>query len=146
MRTIAFLWLLKLLTERTCIFLNSACYLSTVPWARLCLEWTLLITSWKKCKGCRERSCAFFLSGVASRGHSFPHVAPSLLDDREKEGPRSLWVKTFWRGPKWCSEMSETGCQWLTNPFCHCRHRGHWLVTEASVCLPGDPDLRQIPI
>lgn len=54
MRTTALLQLLKLLIQRTCIFLNSACYLSTSPRARLCLEWTLLITSGRKYEGYRR--------------------------------------------------------------------------------------------
>lgn len=59
----------------------------------------------------------FLLSGVASRGNSFPQGAPSLLGGREEEGLRGPGVKTFCRGLTCCSEMSETGCQWLPNPL-----------------------------
>lgn len=128
MRTRVFLRLLKLLTRRTCIFLNSACYLSTVPWAWLCLEWTLLIISWKKVHGLQERAAVpFFLSRAASNGNPFPHVAPSLLEGRS-EGLRSPGVKIGWRSPRWCPEMSKTSWQW----------RSHGVPLQGQATLMSD--------
>lgn len=132
MRTTVFLWLLKLLTQRTCIFLNSACYLSTTPWARLCLEWTLLITSWKKCRDCQREqpclSCCLERQAVAIR---FPRCSIPL-GGREEEGLRGLGVETFWRVLTWCSGVSKTGCEWLPSPLF--RHRAHRSVTT-GICL-----------
>lgn len=136
MRTIAFLWSLKLLTLRTCIFLSSACYLSIAPWAWLCLEWTLSITSLKKCRDCQREQLCFFLSGVARRGDSFSHVAPFLSEGGGEEGPRGLG-----QGPKMMlrDEAQWWATQWFPNPFCPCRHRAHWLVTRGLFLLARGP-------
>lgn len=136
MRTTAFLRLLELLTQRTCIFLNSACYLSTVPWAWLCWEWTLLIIRRKKCRGCRRESSRAFLPVGSGGGKPFPHIAPSLVEGRD-EGLRSPGVKTGLEELGPCPEMRKTGCQGLSSPLCHCTSDMDWWPETTSAHSPG---------
>ena len=146
MRTTVFLRLLKLLTQRTCIFLNSACYLSTAPWAWLCLEWTLLITSWKKCRDCqREQPCLSSCLEWQAGAIRFPTVLHPSWRGRKKEGLRGLGVE---RGPggswhdaqRWV-RLAVSGFQALSAGT---GDINQW--PQASICWPSDPALGQLPI
>lgn len=136
MRTTAFLRLLELLTQRTCIFLNSACYLSTVPWAWLCWEWTLLIISQKKCRGCQRESSRAFLPVGSGGGKPFSRIPPSLVEGRDK-GLRSPGVKTSLEELGPCPETRKMGCGGLSSPLCHCTDDMDGWPDTTSVHLPG---------
>lgn len=93
--------------------------------AWLCLEWTLLITSWKSAGTARESGRAFPPVGSGKRWQFIsPWRAISLRGQRRGRTERP-WSEDILQ--TFCSEMSKTGYLWLPHPLF--RPREHWSVT-----------------
>lgn len=102
-----------------------------------CLEWTLLITSWKSAGTARESSRAFPPVGSGKRWQFISPRRAISLRGREGEGLRGPGVKTFCRGLTCCSGMSKTGSLGLPHPLF--RPRGYWSVTIGLHLLARGP-------